>query len=50
MNRREYPEAPDVKHPRVQDYLIEKLKAPAAKRGRPVRLVEFIATDIQPTG
>ena len=27
----EYPEAPDVKHKFVQDYLIEKLKAPSAK-------------------
>uniref|UniRef100_A0A7C2PB77 Alpha/beta hydrolase n=1 Tax=Schlesneria paludicola TaxID=360056 RepID=A0A7C2PB77_9PLAN len=26
-----YPDAPDVKHPRVADYLIAKLKAPAAK-------------------
>jgi acetyl esterase/lipase len=27
-----YPGAPDVKHPQVHDYLIAKLKAPAAKR------------------
>ena len=27
-----YPGAPDVKHPQVHDYLIEKLKAPAAKK------------------
>ena len=27
-----YPGAPDVKHPRVQDYLIEKLKEPATKK------------------
>jgi acetyl esterase/lipase len=27
-----YPGAPDVKHAQVHDYLIEKLKAPAAKR------------------
>lgn len=26
-----YPGAPDVKHPRVQDYLIETLTASAAK-------------------
>lgn len=26
-----YPGAPDVKHPKVQDYLIDKLKAPSAK-------------------
>jgi hypothetical protein len=27
-----YPGAPDVKHPEIEDYLIEKLKAPAPKR------------------
>ncbi len=27
-----YPGAPDVKHPQVHDYLIEKLKSPAAKK------------------
>jgi hypothetical protein len=27
-----YPGAPDVKHPHVQDYLIDRLKEPARKK------------------